>query len=162
MLKDKEMELAVVATPSTRHAPDTIQAMKTGKNVVCEKPMATKLSDADRMILTAKKTGRVLSVFQNRGLRGDFSKLSWKFFNPKKLPKRRVDTTPTPNRNYNSEKIPWQEESWDIANDKTPGQLGFYINLYNTLKKKKPLFITPESARKVMWVIEKCHRLGGI
>ena len=96
------------------------------------------------------------------GLLGGFDKLSWKFFNPAEIPKRKVETAPTPDRSYNSEVIPWQEKTWELSNDKTPSWPGFYLDLYNTLKKGKPLFITPESARRVMWVIEKCHKLGGM
>lgn len=65
MLADKDVELVVVAMPSHLHAPYTIQALEAGKAVVCEKPMATCLVDADKMIATARKTGKFLTIFQN-------------------------------------------------------------------------------------------------
>jgi len=284
LLKNEEVELAIIATPSHLHAPNAIEALKSGKNVVCEKPMATKLSDADLMIETAKREGKILSVFHNRryspdflkvkeviksgklgrivlikmnwsgfgrrwdwqtlkkfgggtlnntcphaidqalqlfgekepeifchlertltlgdaddhvkvifkaegasmidlevtstcpyphdmwsvmgtqgGLRGNAQELHWKYFDPAKLPAREVETKPTPDRSYNSEQIPWeQEESWELSKDASPGQLGFYIDLYDTLRNNAFLAITPESARRVMWAIERCHHLGGM
>ncbi|NHV07089.1 MAG: Gfo/Idh/MocA family oxidoreductase [Thaumarchaeota archaeon] len=65
LIKDEEVELVVVATPSYLHAPCTIKALEAGKNVVCEKPMATNLTEADEMIRVAKKTKKILTIFQN-------------------------------------------------------------------------------------------------
>jgi hypothetical protein len=31
--------------------------------------------------------------------------------------------------------------------------------LYETIRANKPLAITPASVRRVMWLIEECHRL---
>jgi len=75
LLSDEEVELMVVAMPSHLHAPWTIQALEAGKDVVCEKPMATCLADADKMIEAAKRTGRLLTIFQNRRYSDDFLKV---------------------------------------------------------------------------------------
>jgi len=72
---DDEVELAVIATPSYLHAPQTIKALKAGKKVVCEKPMAASLAEADDMIETARSTGNFLTVFQSRRCDPDFRKL---------------------------------------------------------------------------------------
>jgi len=281
LLKDREVELVVVAVPSYLHTDYSIKALKERKAVVCEKPMATNLDDADNMIRVAKETSSLLTVFQNRryspdflkvrqviqsgklgriimikiayhsfgrrwdwqtlkefgggslnntgphpidqalqlfgekepeifcdlqktltlgdaedhvkiilkakdapmidleitnacaypqknwlimgtrgGLSGTMSTLQWKYFNSEDLPQRKVEQKPTPDRSYNQEEIPWKEESWDIHQDKSPGQIGFYLDLYKTIRKGAPLSITPESARRVMWVIEKCHQLA--
>ena len=280
LLTDSDVELVVVATPSKLHADNTIRALRAGKAVVCEKPMATTLSDADLMIRESKKTGSLLTVFQNyrynpgfpkvreiidsgklgriilikmawhgfgrrwdwqtlkkfgggtinntgphaidqalqlfgpakpeifcqmektltlgdaedhvkiilrapnapmidieitsacaypqepwlimgtRGsLAGTYSKLRWKYLKPEELPERKLDTAPTPDRSYNREDIRWYEEEWSIEGDKHPGHAGFYLDLYDTLRKGKTLAVTPESARRVIWVIEKCHKL---
>lgn len=71
-LKDEETELVVVAMPNHMHADCSIAALKTGKGVVCEKPMATSLKDANRMIASAKKTGQLLTIFQNKRYSPDF------------------------------------------------------------------------------------------
>jgi predicted dehydrogenase len=65
LLADTEVELAVVATFSHLHAPMSIEALRAGKHVMVEKPFATSLADADRMIAAAQETGRVLTCHQN-------------------------------------------------------------------------------------------------
>jgi len=278
LIEDDEVELVVIATPSYLHAPQTIKALKAGKKVVCEKPMATNLAEADAMIEAAKNTGNLLTVFQNRryapdflkvkeviqsgklgrialikmslhsfgrrwdwqtlrkfgggelsnngphtldqalqlleekepevfcdlqrtltlgdaedhvkiilrapgstlidieithacaypqnlwlimgtkgGLTGNASSLKWKYFNPEDLPPRQVNTKPTPDRSYNREEIPWKEETCDMGENYRSGELTFYDELYKTLRYGAPLGITPESVRRVIWVIEKCR-----
>ncbi len=280
LIKDDEVELVVVATPSHLHASHTIKALESGKHVVCEKPMATNLAEADAMIEAAKKTGRILTIFQNSlfapdylkvkeviqsgklgriilvkihnhffgrrwdwqtlkkfgggelrnnavhliiqglqllgdkepeifcdlqrtltlgdaedhvkiilkapdsplidiemtracaypqnrwlvmgtqgGLVGSPSSLRWKYFNPKDLPPRRVKITPTTDRRYNREEIPWKEEIWSLDEDYRSSGIAFYNELYETLRRGAPLPVTPEMVRKVMWVIEKCEEL---
>jgi predicted dehydrogenase len=47
--------------------------LQAGKAVVCEKPMAANLGDADAMLAAARRTGSLLTMFQNR--RGEASYL---------------------------------------------------------------------------------------
>lgn len=66
LLRDAEVELVVVASPSYLHAAHTVMALEAGKAVVCEKPMAGNLADADSVIAAAERTGSLLTLFQNR------------------------------------------------------------------------------------------------
>lgn len=67
MLKDKEIEVIHVCTPNLSHSFITIDALESGKHVMCEKPMAKTAADARKMLETAKKTGKKLTVgYQNR------------------------------------------------------------------------------------------------
>ena len=277
MLEDDEIEMIVVALPSFLHADASIAALKAGKCVVCEKPMATNLADADRMIAAAEQTGQILTVFQNRrydpdyltvreviesgrigrvvqinmtgsgfsrrwdwqtlqkfgggslnntavhyldqavqlfgeaqprvmchmeraltlgdaedhvkvilhgegplidvevtsacayptptwrvfatlgGLVGTTKELQWKWVDPAALPERTVDTRPTPDRSYNREDYEWHEASWTVDDYDGPGQNGYYIDLFRTVREGAPLAVTPASVRRVMWVIEECH-----
>ncbi|GIX05841.1 MAG: hypothetical protein KatS3mg115_0244 [Candidatus Poribacteria bacterium] len=75
LLEDEEVELVVVATPSVFHAEQSIAAMEAGKHVLCEKPFATTLEDADRMIETGRKTGRIVTSAQNYRYASDFLKV---------------------------------------------------------------------------------------
>jgi predicted dehydrogenase len=75
MLADPEIELVTVAPPSYLHAEMSIAALKAGKNVLVEKPFATNLKDAEKMIATAKQTGRVLTCHQNSRYTPDFLKV---------------------------------------------------------------------------------------
>lgn len=76
LIGDPELDVVVVATPNQLHCAQTVAALEAGKDVVCEKPMATSLADADRMIATAGKTGRLLTVFHNNHFAHDFAKVS--------------------------------------------------------------------------------------
>ena len=72
MLENEDIELVVVATPGAYHADMAVAAMRKGKHVVVEKPMATTLADADRMIETAAEQHVWLSVFHQRRYDGGF------------------------------------------------------------------------------------------
>jgi predicted dehydrogenase len=62
-----DVDVVVLATPSGMHAEQAIRAARAGKYVVTEKPMATAVEDADRMIGAAREAGVALAVmFQNR------------------------------------------------------------------------------------------------
>lgn len=66
LLTDKAVELIVLALPSSVHADYSIAALAAGKHVICEKPMAATLDDADRMVAAAKQSNSILTIFQNR------------------------------------------------------------------------------------------------
>jgi predicted dehydrogenase len=75
LLADRGVELVVVALPSMLHTPVTLAALAAGKHVVCEKPMAVSLSDADRMVAAAEAGDRLLTIFQQRRYNPDFVKV---------------------------------------------------------------------------------------
>ncbi len=284
LVNDAQVDLVVVATPNQLHPPNTIEAMRMGKDVVCEKPMAATVAEADEMITVAKKTGKTLAIFQNRrysadflkirevigsgklgrivmikisvhgfsrrwdwqtlkelgggtlnntgphfmdqalqlfgeaepevfcqlertltsgdaedhckvilrapgapmidleitsacvysqdlwlvmgtqgGLRGSMTKLEWKYVDFSKMPPQPVDRAPTPNRSYNREEYDWITESWEMLENSPSGATRrFYLDLYETVHKGKPLFITPESVRRQIAVLEKCHELCAV
>ncbi len=67
LLARPDIDVVSICTPSGLHAQMTIDALQAGKHVICEKPIALSLADADRMIATAAATGRKLCVvLQNR------------------------------------------------------------------------------------------------
>jgi predicted dehydrogenase len=65
-------DLVVVAAPNRAHVPLGLAAMDAGLPVVIDKPMAASVADAERLIATSKKTGKLLTVFQNRRWDSDF------------------------------------------------------------------------------------------
>lgn len=281
LLADPTVELVVIALPSFIHADSSIAALEANKHVVCEKPMATSLADADRMVEAAQRTGKVLTIFQQRrygpdfvkvrevinsgvlgrivqirttesrfgrrwdwqtlqkfgggslnntgphfldmalqlfgdsypesvfcqldrtlslgdaddfvkivvkakdaptldievssccaypsetwnimgtngGLSGSTRQLQWKWVDWEAQEPRELDLAPTPNRSYNRDTLVWQEASWDIENDTSPGHAGFYHDLFATIRQGAPLAVTAESVRRVIWLQEECHRL---
>jgi|YNPMSStandDraft_2_1061718.scaffolds.fasta_scaffold00027_31 predicted dehydrogenase len=67
MIKKIKPDFVVVSTESGYHPQITIEALSLGVHVICEKPMALSISDADRMIEASKKYNKLLCVsFQNR------------------------------------------------------------------------------------------------
>jgi scyllo-inositol 2-dehydrogenase (NADP+) len=278
MLQDPEIELVVNALPSHLHPSGSVETLQAGKHVVCEKPMAVRVADADRMIAAAKEAGRVLAVFQNRRYAPDFQKvreviasgrlgrivmirlawqsfgrrwdwqtlqkydggtlnntgphmldwalqlfgpgkpqvfchlertltcgdaedhvklifqgpdapmvdleitsacaysqepwlvmgtqgtlagtseeLRWRYLDPGQLEPREVDERPTPDRSYNREEVSWTEEKWERQEYVGPGSAGFYLDLHGTIRDGKPLFITLESVRRQVEVLQECH-----
>ena len=64
---EKEIDIMVVCTPNGLHAEHSIQSLRTGKTVLCEKPMAIATIDAQRMIEVERSTNKKLYIVkQNR------------------------------------------------------------------------------------------------
>jgi predicted dehydrogenase len=57
-----ELDAVLVVVPNYLHADFTVQALEAGKHVLVEKPMATHLADADRMIEAARRKNRILQI----------------------------------------------------------------------------------------------------
>ncbi|MFW5688628.1 MAG: Gfo/Idh/MocA family protein, partial [Spirochaetota bacterium] len=69
LLRTTSVDLVSVCTPPNTHAEITVDALRAGAHVLCEKPMAASLEECDRMIEAASASGRTLSVVsQNRFL----------------------------------------------------------------------------------------------
>jgi predicted dehydrogenase len=62
LLKDKSIDIVHVCTPNESHAEITVAALKAGKHVYCEKPMAKTSAEGVKMLEAAKRTGKKLSV----------------------------------------------------------------------------------------------------
>ena len=100
----------IVVTPNFLHADVTVAALSHGVNVLCEKPMATTVDDANHMITAAAKNGKILQIGQQNRFnplyvkmsqlvrageigdvefvsgnifRGDWYAQSWKYVDPK-------------------------------------------------------------------------------
>ena len=65
LLESKEVDAVSICTPNFTHAEIAISALKNGKHVLVEKPMAMNRNEALAMIQTAKKYKRILMVHQN-------------------------------------------------------------------------------------------------
>jgi len=65
LLALKELDLVSVCLPNYLHAPVTLEALKAGRHVLVEKPMAMSSAEAEAMIAAAKEQGRTLAVAMN-------------------------------------------------------------------------------------------------
>jgi predicted dehydrogenase len=61
----EQLDCVIVATPNITHAKTSIDAMSLGKHVICEKPLATSVDDAELMVWTSKEKGVNLKVGSN-------------------------------------------------------------------------------------------------
>ena len=64
---ERSLDIIAICTPNFLHAEQTIESLRNGFHVVCEKPMALRVIDCEQMITEAKKSGKQLFVVkQNR------------------------------------------------------------------------------------------------
>jgi 1,5-anhydro-D-fructose reductase (1,5-anhydro-D-mannitol-forming) len=61
-LDDPAVDAVYVGTPVFLHAPQTIQALRAGKHVICEKPMAMNEAEARSMVEAAEQSGKTFGV----------------------------------------------------------------------------------------------------
>jgi phthalate 4,5-cis-dihydrodiol dehydrogenase len=67
LLRHDEVDVVYVASPHQFHREQAIAAMRAGRHVIVEKPMALGVEDCEAMIATAHETGRVLVVGHSHG-----------------------------------------------------------------------------------------------
>lgn len=72
LLADPSTDLVLIATPNDVHRPVAIAAMEAGKNVISEKPVTLSSEDLQAMMDASHRTGRFLTVHQNRRWDEDF------------------------------------------------------------------------------------------
>jgi predicted dehydrogenase len=64
--KEKELDAVIVATPDFWHAQHTIDALKAGRHVYCEKEMSNTLEGARSMVRAQRETGKLLQIGHQR------------------------------------------------------------------------------------------------
>jgi predicted dehydrogenase len=72
LFKDEEIDLVVIATPTSSHFDLTRQSLLADKHVIVEKPFTTASNQARELIDLAQKRGKLITVHQNRRWDGDF------------------------------------------------------------------------------------------
>ena len=68
LLENPEIEAVSVCVANDAHAEITIAALKAGKHVLCEKPMAVTLDQCNAMVETARACGKYLMIGHNQRL----------------------------------------------------------------------------------------------
>ncbi len=64
LFERRDLDLIVNSTYSDLHAPISLEILKAGYNVLCEKPLAPKVKQVDQLIAAAKKSRKVFAIFQ--------------------------------------------------------------------------------------------------
>ncbi len=62
LFADPEIDLVDICSPTPLHAPLAISALRAGKHVFCEKPMALTLAECDAMEQAARESGKQLAI----------------------------------------------------------------------------------------------------
>ena len=64
LLRRPGLDLVVNTTFSDLHVPITLEALRAGHNVLCEKPLARRAAEVDELAAAAKRAGKLLAIFQ--------------------------------------------------------------------------------------------------
>ncbi len=62
LLRDETIEVIHVCTPNRSHSFITVDALDSGKNVMCEKPMAINTAEAKKMLDAMERSGKLLTI----------------------------------------------------------------------------------------------------
>ena len=65
LLKQEDIEAIHICTPNFLHYSQSKAALLAGKHVICEKPLATKISEAEELVALAKEKGLVNAIHFN-------------------------------------------------------------------------------------------------
>lgn len=71
LFNDPDIDIIDVCVPNMYHAPLSIAALEAGKHVICEKPLAPKPSDIQKMIDARNKSGKLLMTAQHFRFQGN-------------------------------------------------------------------------------------------
>ena len=64
--KEKDIDAVVIATPDFWHEQHTVDCLKAGKHVYCEKEMSKTVEGARHMVAAARETGKLLQIGHQR------------------------------------------------------------------------------------------------
>src|ERR1700730_2059178 len=62
LLENKEIDCLIAAVPDHGHKQVVVDAVSSGKDIYCEKPMSHSAADGVAMVATAQKTGRIVQI----------------------------------------------------------------------------------------------------
>src|ERR1700736_392295 len=65
LLSQSDLDAVHICTPNTLHFPMAMAALEAGKNVLCEKPLATSVEEARKLVAKAKEKGLANCTFHN-------------------------------------------------------------------------------------------------
>ena len=65
MLEESEIEAIILAVPNNLHGPLSVQALESGKHVLCEKPLAINPAEAERIVAAVESTGKLVKTASN-------------------------------------------------------------------------------------------------
>ncbi|MHB1483499.1 MAG: Gfo/Idh/MocA family protein [Saccharofermentanales bacterium] len=73
LLDDQKVNLVIIAVPNNFHKELSVKCLLAGKNVICEKPVAMNSAELEEIMETARVTGKIFTVHQNRRWDKDYA-----------------------------------------------------------------------------------------
>jgi predicted dehydrogenase len=110
LINDPEVNAVYIATPPDTHASYAIKAMKAGKAVYVEKPMARTIPECEEMIRVSEETGQPLFVAYYRRVLPAYLKI-----------KELVDNKEIGDVKYLHVQLQLPLKPEELSNEKTPG-----------------------------------------
>lgn len=115
MLEKEDIDAVDICTPNYLHAPMAIAALRSGRHVLCEKPLARNAREAEQMVKVAEKAKRYLMVAMNNRFREDVRVLRT-FIERKELGDIQMVKTGWLRRVHD-----WRERTWFTEKGKAGG-----------------------------------------
>jgi len=115
MLKKCEVDAVDICTPNYLHAPMAIAALRSGHDVLCEKPMARTAKEAEQMVEMAEKHDRILMAAMNNRFREDAQMLQ-KFVSAKEMGEVNIVKA-----GWLRRATDWKDRSWFTERGKAGG-----------------------------------------
>lgn len=85
-----------------------------------------------------------------------------KWYDPSLVPPLQLDEGAVPGRLYGSDKeIPWQRQTWKPTVP-APQAQAFYDYLEATIRRGAPVFVTPESIRAQIAIVQQARQMAGL
>ncbi len=66
LAQEKDLDAVIIATPDWQHSPQTVDCLRAGKHVYCEKEMSNTLEGARAMVQAQRETGKLLQIGHQR------------------------------------------------------------------------------------------------
>lgn len=115
MLKKSKVDAVDICTPNYLHAPMAIAALRSGRDVIVEKPLARTAEEAQKMVSIAAEHDRILMVAMNNRFREDVQTLH-KFIKGGELGDVNIVRA-----GWLRHSIEWKERSWFTEKGKAGG-----------------------------------------
>jgi predicted dehydrogenase len=139
ILNDPEVELVCIATKLESHVPLALRALKAGKHVLVEKPMAVSIEEADELVTAAKASGKIVCVGHQRRFNAD-QKAVAEVLEKGSLGKILSVRVELPCTNIDGRALPSDPKTWNTRFTHTPGY-DYLVHLVDQicyLLKEKP------------------------
>jgi predicted dehydrogenase len=115
MLEKEDVDAVDICSPNYLHAPMAIAALRSGRHVMCEKPLARNYSEAKKMVDTAKKCKKILMVALNNRFREDVQILR------KMIQRKELGTVQYVKAGWLRKAREWADQDWLLEKGKSGG-----------------------------------------